>query len=91
MAWIFRLTALRDQWGGAIKKGETFTLVQSSSSPNSNDLLIILNEAYRILSSIDSSFLNNFKMGYFVFETKSNAVSNSTWIVKSPFIDIMLK
>ena len=23
MSWIFRLTALRDQWAGAIKKGET--------------------------------------------------------------------
>lgn len=44
MAWIFRLTALRDQWGGAIKKGETFTLVQSSSSPNSNDLLKIVKD-----------------------------------------------
>jgi hypothetical protein len=44
MSWIFRLTALRDQWAGAIKKGETFTLVQNSSSPNSNDLVKIIKE-----------------------------------------------
>jgi hypothetical protein len=44
MAWIFKLTALRDQWGGAIKKGDTFTLVQNSSSPNSNDLVKIVKD-----------------------------------------------
>lgn len=38
MGYIFRVTALRDQWGGVIKKGETFTLVESSSSPNSATL-----------------------------------------------------
>jgi hypothetical protein len=44
MAWIFKITALNDQWGGAIKKGETFTLVQNSSSPNHSDLVKIIKD-----------------------------------------------
>jgi hypothetical protein len=39
MAWIFKITALSDQWAGAIKKGETFTLVQNSTTPNHSDLV----------------------------------------------------
>jgi hypothetical protein len=38
MSWIIRVTALTDQWGNSIKKGETFTLVQSSSQPSSLEL-----------------------------------------------------
>lgn len=38
MSWIIRVTALKDQWGNSIKKGETFTLVQSSSQPSSLEL-----------------------------------------------------
>ena len=38
MSWIIRVTALKDQWGNSIKKGETFTLVQSSSQPSSGEL-----------------------------------------------------
>ena len=38
MSWIIRVTALKDQWGNSIKKGEKFTLVQSSSQPSSIEL-----------------------------------------------------
>ena len=38
MSWIIRVTALTDQLGNSIKKGETFTLVQSSSQPSSLEL-----------------------------------------------------
>lgn len=38
MSHIFRVTALRDQWGNCIKKGETFTLVQTSSQPSDQEL-----------------------------------------------------
>lgn len=34
MSWTFRATAMRDQWNGQIKKGESFTWIQNSSSPN---------------------------------------------------------
>ena len=33
MSWTFRATAMRDQWSGQIKKGESFTWIQNSSSP----------------------------------------------------------
>ena len=38
MPYTFRVIALRSQWGGKIQKGESFTLVQSSSSPSSHEL-----------------------------------------------------
>lgn len=47
MSHIFKLTATRSQWGGAIQAGETFTLVENSSSPNSNTLLKIIKEQGR--------------------------------------------
>ncbi len=34
MGYIFKVTALDNKWGGAIKKGECFTIVCSSSSPS---------------------------------------------------------
>jgi hypothetical protein len=34
MGYIFRITALDNKWGGVIKKGECFTIICNSSSPN---------------------------------------------------------
>jgi hypothetical protein len=47
MSWIIRVTALKDQWGNSIKKGETFTLVQSSSQPSSGELKNMLTKMGR--------------------------------------------
>lgn len=62
MSYIFKLTATRSQWGGAIQAGETFTLVESSSTPNSNTLLKIIKEQGKYKgtsSSLPSMSLND--------------------------------
>lgn len=51
MSWIIRVTALKDQWGNSIKKGETFTLVQSSSQPSSDELKKMLTKMGRKVTS----------------------------------------
>jgi hypothetical protein len=75
MSYVFKLTALRDQWSGAIKKGETFTLVQNSSSPNSNDLVKMIKDrgTYKgtssSLPSMGSSDTNEIN-GWFIERSK---------------------
>ena len=38
MSWVFRITALDNHWGGAIRKGECFTIICNSSSPQTEAL-----------------------------------------------------
>jgi hypothetical protein len=54
MSWIIRVTALKDQWGNSIKKGETFTLVQSSSQPSSLELKNLITKAGRKVTTNSS-------------------------------------
>ena len=51
MSHIFRITALRDQWGNCIKKGETFTLVQTSSQPSDQELKNLIKKMGRSVTS----------------------------------------
>ena len=54
MTYIFKLTALSDQWGKCIKKGETFTLVQTSSQPSTLELKDLIKKMGRNITTYDS-------------------------------------
>ena len=61
MPYTMKYTTDRDDWGGAVKSGESFTVIQSQSSPNSHSLkehLVKMGREVNRSSSIGGGGLN---------------------------------
>jgi hypothetical protein len=61
MPYTMKYTTDRDDWGGAVKSGESFTIIQYTSAPNSHSLkehLVKIGREVRTSSSMGGGGLD---------------------------------